>query len=184
MLYSKQVTVVKINPLGWFKICDASPCQGLFYNNDQLTVHHPLHNVLKHHVSKWTMNLNPSLVICSQKLSTNLIQKSSFFFLFYFVQPSVSKGRIQSGYYVSMLMEDSQHNSPQYVLELIDRKLFLDVYNPGEGMFIQHLFWGIISNFKIWTIWLWTSMKKSINPSTSLKQSLCICSWNYNKRRM
>lgn len=95
------------------------------------------------------MNLNPSLVICSQKLSTNLIQKSSFFFLFYFVQPSVSKGRIQSGYYVSMLMEDSQHNSPQYVLELIDRKLFLDVYNPGEGMFIQHLFWGIISNFKI-----------------------------------
>lgn len=68
-----------------------------------------------HHAPGWTMNLTT---------------KDKIFFLFLGIIFILYNPVSMSGFYISMLMGDSHtsHVSPQYVLELIDRKtLFLDI---------------------------------------------------------
>lgn len=43
------------------------------------------------------------------------------FLILHFVKVSVSKGKVKRGFFTSMLKGNGQQNSPQYVLELIDR---------------------------------------------------------------
>lgn len=107
------------------------------------------------------------------------------------VYPNVSKVASQKNFsYISVLMGGSQHNSPQYVQELIDKSLFLDnwplrfVGLPSDQFSLVtgqlSLVYYVVSAFDYKTVrshyqpmtsqLLW----KSINPSPKLNQSSCI----------